>query len=258
VDNMKAGMKRALLVLFCAVFAVVSAGEARAAKKTDTAVNLSDLVVGKFVDEEISASLTKDYGEEMEVSIEFLADGTARFTGLENSVEGTYSIDENGAIMVDFLESWAEGELQDAYQEKYTYDVSSDGVLRLDTGQLFTRAGSSSGRTFHWSAQDRNGYCKPEPDDPSYKPARPSIAGEIIGDGVRLREGHTTNAREIAKFNRGKKVAILQRYESGKEKHYWFKVNLDGYEGWMYGEFIKIDEDAREGTLNVLKPAALK
>ena len=239
---MKAGMKHALLALLLAVFA--GAGEARAAK------NLSDLVVGKFVDEKTSAGLSKDYSDEIEISIEFSADGTARFTGLESSVEGTYSVDENGVITVDFFEYWAEGDLQDASQEKYKYDASSDSVLRIEIGQLFTRARSSSGRTFHWTAQDRNGYSKPEPDDPSYKPARPSIAGEIIGDGVRLREGHTTNAREIAKFNRGKRVAILQRYESGKEKHYWFKVNLDGREGWMYGEFLKIDEGAREGTIS--------
>jgi hypothetical protein len=237
-------MKYALLALLLAVFAVAGAGRAVAAR------NLSDLVVGKFVDEKTSASLRKDYGNEMEISIEFSADGKARFNGLDSSVEGTYSIDENGAITVDFFEHWAEGELQDAYQEKYRYDASKDSVLRTEIGQLFTRARTSSGRTFHWTAQDRNGYSKPEPDDPSYKPARPSIAGEIIGDGVRLRAGHTTNAREIAKFNRGKKVAILQRYESGKEKHYWFKVNLDGREGWMYGEFLKIDEGAREGTVS--------
>ncbi|MDR1516248.1 MAG: SH3 domain-containing protein [Synergistaceae bacterium] len=116
----------------------------------------------------------------------------------------------------------------------------------------------SAPNTYSWSKSDKNGYSKPTPDDPSRSAARPSIRGAVTADGLRLRAGHSTSAEEMERFAKGTEVALLQRYASGHEKYYWFKVNVKGREGWMYGEYIQPDEDGREGNLTALRPAPKK
>jgi hypothetical protein len=251
-------MKKTILCL-CLTLAAVGfrvVQPAFAAAKPDK--DLSNLIVGKFINEEASTELRKQYGsDEMEVSLEFLADGTVKLTGLENYVEGKYTIDENGVITANYPEYEAEGMPQEAFQEKYSYDAAKDGVWSYYEDKpswLFTRAKPA----FHWSKRDKDGYGRPVADDPSYSPATPSIAGEVTGTGVRLRAEPNTKSQEVGKFSTGKKVAILRRYESGKEKFPWYEIDVDGLVGWMYGEFVWQDEKGREGTLSEKRTGAAK
>jgi hypothetical protein len=77
----------------------------------------------------------------------------------------------------------------------------------------------------------------------------------VTGAGVRLRAEPNTKSQEVGKFSAGKKVAILRRYESGKEKFPWYEIDADGLVGWMYGEYVEVDEKMREGAVSA-KPAA--
>jgi uncharacterized protein YgiM (DUF1202 family) len=232
---------KAFFVLFVAALLIAAsfASADAAAKKKD----LSEAVVGKFIDEETSAALRKDFSDdEMEVSIEFLADGTAVAIGLENRLEGEYTVetytfgDDMGLVTVDWPEYMADGSMQEASQEQYAYDWTKDAVWKLDGEelfQLFTRVKPAP--EFSWSKADKNGYSKPTP----------AITGTVSGDSVRVRAEPNTKGKEIVKFNKGKKVSILRRYKSETENFPWYEVKADGKTGWMYGEFVRVDAKER-------------
>jgi hypothetical protein len=92
----------AAAVLFLALLLGVFFAPAFAAAKPDK--DLSKLIVEKVHQRGTSAELRSQFPYEMEVSLEFTADGTIIRIGFETYVEGKYTIDENGVITADFPE----------------------------------------------------------------------------------------------------------------------------------------------------------
>jgi RNA polymerase subunit RPABC4/transcription elongation factor Spt4 len=95
---------------------------------------------------------------------------------------------------------------------------------------------------YSWGAWAPNGYSALSAEGPDGAPIDfPYVDAVITGDRVRFREGPNTKAKIITEFYRDTGLKIFQRYDSGRENYYWFKARSNGVDGWVYGEFLKIE-----------------
>jgi hypothetical protein len=86
----------------------------------------------------------------------------------------------------------------------------------------------------------------------------------VTGDHVRVRSGPSLEHRILIKVNEDTTVSVLERGDSieniGDMSNYWYKITIEssGLEGWMYGNFLKKNEEKpeTEKTLN-LEPVTL-
>lgn len=71
---------------------------------------------------------------------------------------------------------------------------------------------------------------------------------EINGDNVNIRETPSLKSKILKKSFSNTKVKVVQRTKnkypvSGYESNYWYKINLEGVTGWVYGALISPSED---------------
>lgn len=92
----------------------------------------------------------------------------------------------------------------------------------------------------------------PEPVSPTPTPATEapsgSYKGHITGDYVRFRTGPSTNYSIIDSYNKGKELAAIAQEGD------WVKAVIDGREGYVYAQYVYIDEQPDIGDI-INKPS---
>ena len=99
-----------------------------------------------------------------------------------------------------------------------------------------------------WGEQDANGYSAvtlPGRNNPEQGGVS-SMRGTVTGNRVNLRSEPNTRSQVRGQFTSGREVEITRRYWSGDERFFWYEVNSRGDSGWMYGEYLRIAEEAEE------------
>ena len=92
-----------------------------------------------------------------------------------------------------------------------------------------------------WGAQDANGYSVLIL--PGQEGAGVSRKGAVRGNRVRLRAEPNTRSQILGQFDSGKEFDVTGRYWSGNERYFWYGVSSGGDSGWMYGEYIRMEEE---------------
>lgn len=69
-----------------------------------------------------------------------------------------------------------------------------------------------------------------------------ATSGKIKGDEIRLRKEATTDSIAIETFNNGEVLDIIEK--DGE----WYKVNINGYKGYIYQDFVEVAEEASSNT----------
>ncbi|MDR3279299.1 MAG: SH3 domain-containing protein, partial [Synergistaceae bacterium] len=107
-----------------------------------------------------------------------------------------------------------------------------------------------------WSQQDANGYSFPvESDSVGTLAQASSFTGVILGNRVRLRSEPNTKSQILDMFDKGETFKVTQRYSSGEEKYFWFKVSNLRKAGWVYGEFLDVTTDTEQTYGNLTSSA---
>ncbi|MDY2985662.1 MAG: NINE protein [Synergistes jonesii] len=65
--------------------------------------------------------------------------------------------------------------------------------------------------------------------------------GHIKGTNVNMREVPSTGSKVVYLFHGGETVEVHGKTEAKQNKYPWYKVTYNGYEGWVYGQFIETD-----------------
>ena len=95
-----------------------------------------------------------------------------------------------------------------------------------------------------WGEQDANGYSVLTlPGQDNAGRADVSMRGMVTGNGVNLRAEPNTRSERLGQFNSGKEFDVTGRYWSGREEHYWFGVSSGDDAGWMYGQYLRMEEE---------------
>jgi uncharacterized protein YraI len=74
-----------------------------------------------------------------------------------------------------------------------------------------------------------------------------SVEGKVNGDKVFLRGGPGTEYERITTIGVNKSVQILAEETNGME-YPWYKVKVDGMEGWMYGQYVELESAKSAST----------
>lgn len=76
----------------------------------------------------------------------------------------------------------------------------------------------------------------PEPQTVTVTPPSDSFSGHITGDYVRFRTGPSTSHTIINSYNKGKELSAISQEGD------WVKVVIDGREGYVFAQYVYIDE----------------
>jgi uncharacterized protein YraI len=57
-----------------------------------------------------------------------------------------------------------------------------------------------------------------------------------------LREKPNSNSKILGLLSRGDIIEVIGRYSSEQGKFPWYNVNHGSLSGWMYGEYLRIEE----------------
>jgi hypothetical protein len=94
-----------------------------------------------------------------------------------------------------------------------------------------------------WSQTDTGGFSQPVAVDQNGLFVQSvSFSGTVMGDHVRVRSAPNTSSYIKSQFNKGAVLDVIQRYSSGRDRYFWYKVVYSGQVGWMYGEFLSVME----------------
>ena len=76
---------------------------------------------------------------------------------------------------------------------------------------------------------------------PNFTPERTPRNGTITGNGVNVREDHTTSSARIARLNSNAKVEVIDVFNvpSGTHPGIWYNIRTGGKEGWVYGRYLQ-------------------
>ncbi|MDR1509140.1 MAG: SH3 domain-containing protein [Synergistaceae bacterium] len=69
-----------------------------------------------------------------------------------------------------------------------------------------------------------------------------SLPGSVTGTRIRLREKPNSNSKILGMLSKGDIIEVIGRYSSERGKFPWYNVNHDNLSGWMYGEYVSIEE----------------
>ena len=95
-----------------------------------------------------------------------------------------------------------------------------------------------------WGEQDSNGYSSLIlPGQDGAERADISPKGIVRGNRVRLRSEPNTRSQILGQFESGVEFEITERYWSGRERFFWYRVSSGENKGWMYGEYLRIEEE---------------
>ena len=95
-----------------------------------------------------------------------------------------------------------------------------------------------------WGEQDVNGYSVlilPEQNEAGG--ANVSLRGVVSGNRVNLRAEPNTSSQVLGQLSAGNEVAVSRRYRSGSEEYFWYEVNSGDNDGWMYGQYLRVEEE---------------
>lgn len=80
-----------------------------------------------------------------------------------------------------------------------------------------------------------------EPESKDDAPITPEHRGRVTRDRVNVRDGHsTTNTRVLTRVNR-QDVVIIGEWQPADSYYPWYKIRLNGIEGWIYGEYVDLE-----------------
>ena len=68
-----------------------------------------------------------------------------------------------------------------------------------------------------------------------------ALTGSVTTEGVRVRKEPSKDAEIVTSLNTGAKVEIIEKQDE------WYKVKYQNYEGYMFAEYIKLDDDEITG-----------
>ena len=95
-----------------------------------------------------------------------------------------------------------------------------------------------------WGEQDANGYSVltlPEQDEAGRVDV--SLRGVVTGNGVNLRAEPNTNSERLGQFSSGREFDVIRRYRQGNAGYFWYEVSSGGDNGWMYGQYLRVEEE---------------
>lgn len=64
-----------------------------------------------------------------------------------------------------------------------------------------------------------------------------ATTGTVTGNTVRVRESDSTDSEIVTNVYKDDKVTVLEK------KGNWYKIEYDGFEGYVYSEYLKVDEE---------------
>jgi ribosomal protein S27AE len=95
-----------------------------------------------------------------------------------------------------------------------------------------------------WGTQDASGYSVLVlPGQDSVEGADISLRGVVRGANVNLRAEPNTRSRRLGQFSSGKEFDVTRRFWSGRERFFWYGVSSGEDNGWMFGEYLRIEEE---------------
>ena len=95
-----------------------------------------------------------------------------------------------------------------------------------------------------WGTQDVSGFSVLIlPGQDGAGRADISLKGMVRGNRVRLRSEPNTRSQILGQFDSGKEFDVTGRYRSGNERFFWYGVSSGEDKGWMYGEYLRIEEE---------------
>jgi hypothetical protein len=69
-----------------------------------------------------------------------------------------------------------------------------------------------------------------------------SLPGSVTGTRIRVRAEPNSNSKILGVLSRGDILEVIGRYSSGRGKFHWYNVNHGDLSGWMYGEYVRVEE----------------
>jgi RNA polymerase subunit RPABC4/transcription elongation factor Spt4 len=69
-----------------------------------------------------------------------------------------------------------------------------------------------------------------------------SLPGSVTGNRIRLRSEPNSNSKILGVLSRGDILEVIGRCSSGRGKFHWYNVNHGDLSGWMYGEYVRVEE----------------
>lgn len=63
-----------------------------------------------------------------------------------------------------------------------------------------------------------------------------ATTGIVTGNTVRVRKATSTDSEIVTNVYKNDKVTVLEKKDD------WYKIEYDGFEGYVYGEYLKVDE----------------
>jgi RNA polymerase subunit RPABC4/transcription elongation factor Spt4 len=90
-----------------------------------------------------------------------------------------------------------------------------------------------------WTERDQNGYNRIAASREVGRQA--SLPGSVTGSSVRLRGEPNSNSAILGLLKRGDTVEVIGSYSRGG-KYNWYNVNFGDLSGWMYGQYLRVEE----------------
>ena len=73
-------------------------------------------------------------------------------------------------------------------------------------------------------------------------PRPASLPGSVTGTRIRVRAEPNANSKILGVLGRGEIIEVIGRSSSGRGKFHWYNVNHGDLSGWMYGEYVRVEE----------------
>jgi hypothetical protein len=107
--------------------------------------------------------------------------------------------------------------------------------------------GTESAGDLDWTERDVDGYSFLAPRDRFLSADEiVSLPGIVSGDHVRVRSRPNTKGSIRRQLDGGVSLDVTRRYSSGQERYYWFQVHYGKSFGWIYGEFLNVENTGSE------------
>lgn len=130
-----------------------------------------------------------------------------------HSTRGTKVLGKASKGEVTLLEVW------EGHDQYPWYRVETDGL----TGWIYGR------------------YVNDPEHEQENAPSVQKHIGRVTRDRVNVRDGHSTkNTRVLRRVDR-QDVVIIDEWQPADSYYPWYKIRLDGIEGWIFGEYVDLE-----------------
>ena len=137
-------------------------------------------------------------------------------------------------------------------ENSQTTGAGSAEIAPVSAGPISPEAqtppsGAESSSDLEWTERDGDGYSFLAPRGRFLSSGEiVSIPGVVSGDHVRMRARPNTKGRILRQLDNGVSFGVTGRYSSGQERYYWFQVRNGKNPGWIYGEFLNVENTSSE------------